>query len=153
MHKIFESKGKFVLETQIPIISYSTIISAILNALLKLLALSNADIIAFKQDKTKININKRENDLKNKLNIKFILYFIISFIFLSFFWYYISMFCVIYKNTQLHLFKDTIISFGLSMLYPFGIYLLPGLFRIPALSNENNKRKYMYNFSKALQIL
>ena len=153
MHKIYVSKGKFDLEAQIPIIIYSTIISTILNALLKLLALSNDSIIAFKKDKTKINVKKRKEDLLNKLNIKFIFYFIISFIFLSFFWYYIAMFCVIYKNTQVHLLKDTLISFGLSMLYPFGIYLLPGLFRIPALSNEKYGRKYMYNFSKALQIL
>ena len=62
------------------------------------------------------------------------------------------MFCVIYKNTQIHLLKDTIISFSFSMIYPFGIYLLPGIFRIPALSNEKNKREYMYKFSQFLQL-
>ena len=46
------------------------------------------------------------------------------------------MFCAIYKNTQLHLIKDTLISFGLSFIYPFGINLLPGLFRIPSLSEK-----------------
>ena len=63
------------------------------------------------------------------------------------------MFCAIYKNTQVYLIKDTAISFGLSLLYPFGIYLLPGIFRIPALSNKKNNRKYLYNFSKILQII
>ena len=153
MHKIYESKGKYKIEEQIPIIVCSSIISGILNVFLKLLALSNDAIINFKNDKTKINVNKRENDLKNKLNIKFVLYFLISFLLLSFFWYYISMFCVIYKNTQIHLLKDTIISFTLSMLYPFGIYLIPGIFRISALSNKKNKREFMYNFSKVLQII
>ena len=62
------------------------------------------------------------------------------------------MFCVIYKNTQIHLLKDTIMSFGLSLLFPFGFYLLPGFFRIPSLSNPNNKRKCLYNFSKILQL-
>ena len=61
------------------------------------------------------------------------------------------MFGVIYKNTQVHLLKDTIMSFGLSLLIPFGIYLLPGFFRIPALSNHKNKKKCLYNFSKFLQ--
>ena len=42
-------------------------------------------------------------------------------------------------------------SIGLSLLIPFGIYLLPGFFRIPALSNRKNNRKYIYNFSKFLQ--
>ena len=59
------------------------------------------------------------------------------------------MFDVIYKNTQLHLLKDTLMSFGLSLIIPFVIYLLPGLFRIPSLSNK--RKKCLYNFSKFLQ--
>ena len=63
------------------------------------------------------------------------------------------MFGAIYKNTQLHLVKDTLISFGLSLVFPFGTSLLPGLFRIPSLSNPKNKRKCLYIISKLLQIL
>ena len=91
--------------------------------------------------------------LEEQLRIKFILYFIISFIFLIFFWYYLSMFGAIYMNTQYHLIKDTLISFGLSLIYPFGIYLLPGLFRIPALSNIKNKRSFLYTISKFIQMI
>ena len=59
-----------------------------------------------------------------------------------FFWYFISCFCAVYKNTQLILIEDTLISFFTSMIYPFGLKLLPGMFRIPALlSNPKNKRK------------
>ena len=151
MHNIYKSKGKFDLEVQIPIIAYSSLISMILNTPLRLLAFSNDAIIAFKQNKSTINLMKREEDLKNKLFIKFILYFITSLLLLIFFWYYISMFCVIYRNTQIHLLKDTLISFGLSLLFPFGIYLLPGLFRILSLSNAKNKRECLFNFSKFLQ--
>ena len=61
------------------------------------------------------------------------------------------MFGVIYKNTQINLLKETLISFGLSSIYPFGIYLLPGIFRIPALSNKKNKKECLYKFSKILQ--
>ena len=150
MHKIYEAKGDFDLETQIPIAVYSTIISMILNYPLNSLALSNDAIINFKWDKSKI-ILKKAKALEKILLIKFVLYFIISFLFILFFWYYISMFGVIYKNTQIHLLKDTFISFGLSLAFPFIYYFLPGIFRIPALSAENNKRKYLYNFSKLLQ--
>ena len=45
MHKIYQSKGQFDLETQIPIIVYSSIISYILNWPLNFLALSNDIII------------------------------------------------------------------------------------------------------------
>ena len=151
MHRIYESKGNFDLETQIPIVVYSTIISMVLNFPLNFLALSNDAILNFKQDNKKFKIMKKAKVLKNILIIKFILYFIISFVFLLFFWYYISMFCVIYKNTQSHLLKDTFMSFGLSIIFPFVIYLLPGIFRIPSLSTGNKKRKCLYTFSKFLQ--
>ena len=151
MHKIYESKGEFDLETQLPIMLYSTLISMILNKPLENLALSNDAILNFKQSNIKINIKKKAKKLTNLLIIKFILFFIISFLFLVLFLYYISMFGAIYKNTQMHLLKDTLMSFGLSLIIPFGIYLFPGFFRIPALSNRKNKRKCLYNFSKFLQ--
>ena len=153
MHEIYKSQGSFDFEYQLPQIIYSSLISLILGTLLKLLALSNDAILEFKQDKSGENINEKGMNLKKKLRIKFILYFIIGFIFLLFFWYYISMFGAIYRNTQYHLLKDTLISFAMSLVFPFGIYLLPGLFRIPALSAQKRIKKYFYNFSKILQIL
>ena len=151
MHKIYESKGDFDLDTQLPIAIYSTIISMILNYPLNYLALSNEAIINFKQDNTQIDILKKLEKLIKILTIKFTLYFIISFLFLIFFWYYISMFGAIYRNNQMHLLKDILMSFVLSLLFPFVIYLIPGFFRIPSLSNRKNQRIYLYNFSKVLQ--
>ena len=151
MHKIYQSKGEFDFEAQIPIIIYSTLISMVLNTPLNILALSNDAIIDFKQEKSKMSIMKKTKELENKLSIKFIIYYIISFLFLSFFLYYISMFCVIYKNTQIHLLKDTLLSFGLSLFLPFLYNLLPGIFRTAALYDRKDKREYLYNFSKFLQ--
>ena len=68
MHKIYETKGEFDLENQIPIIVYSTIISSLLNYPLNFLALSNEPIINFKQGISKINIKKRAKKLKNILS-------------------------------------------------------------------------------------
>ena len=98
MHKIYQNKGKFDFESQILIIIYSTLISMVLNTPLNFLYLSNDSIINFKQNNSKINIKKIAKQLKKNLKIKFILYFIIGFLLLAFFWYYISMFCVIYKT-------------------------------------------------------
>ena len=151
MHKIYQSKGEFDLEYQLPIIVYSTLISMILNSPLNFLSLSNDAIINFKQNKSTINIKKKAKKLESKLKIKFVFYFIIGIIFLCCFWYYISMFCIIYRNTQIHLLKDTLMSFGLSLLIPFGYYLLPGFFRIPALSNRKSKRQCLYKISKFIQ--
>ena len=102
-------------------------------------------------DKNKKHLKKREEKLQFLLKIKFIIYFIISSIFLLFFWYYLAMFCAVYKNTQSHLMTDTLLSFALSLLYPLGIYLIPGIFRKRALSNSEGKKKYIYNFSLIIQ--
>ena len=158
MHKIYEDKGEFRILYQIPQIIFSSLISILLNTLLKLLALSDSVLLKLKNIKEegtikKEEINQKEKDMNKKLKIKFVLYFIISTIFLLFFWYYLSMFCAVYKNTQLFLIKDTLISFGLSCLYPFGIHILPGLFRIPSLSNRIGDRKFLFFISKVLQFL
>ena len=64
------------------------------------------------------------------------------------------MFCAIYLNTQIHLIKDTLLSYASSFIEPFGIYLIPGLFRIPALSNRKKKNRYiLYKISKILQMI
>ena len=128
----------------------SFVISMALDSLLHLLALSNGDIINFKRNKK--TVNKRALHLEKTLAIKFCLYFIISSIFLLFFWYYISMFGAVYPNTQLYLLKDTLLSFGQSLILPFVINLIPGFFRIPALANRRIKRKYLYYLSRILQI-
>ena len=151
IHNIYINEGAFDFLYQLPEIIYSSLISFILNTIIKILALSSDDISDFKKNKSKQDIKDRAKILRKKLRIKFIFYFIISFIFLLFFLYYLSMFGAIYKNTQYHLLKDTLISFALSFLSPFGIYLLPGLFRISALSDNNKKRICIYNFSKFLQ--
>ena len=151
MHKVYEEEGAFDIIYQLPQIIYSFIISTIIEKLLGFLALSQNNITDFKDNKKKKNVNKRAKKLKFKLNIKFSFYFIISSIFLIFFWYYLSMFCAVYKNTQTLLTYNTLLSLGISLIVPFIINLLPGCFRIPAISNRNKGKRYLYNFSKLLQ--
>ena len=125
----------------------------VLITVLNKLGLTNEDIIDLKNEKSKDNIDKMHRDFGIKLRIKFLLYFIINSILIVFFWYYLSMFCAIYVNTQIHLLKDTLISFALSFIYPFGIYLIPGMFRIPSLSNSQNKGILLYKICQILQVL
>ena len=63
------------------------------------------------------------------------------------------MFGAIFRNTQIYLLNDTLISFALSLVYPIGIYLLPGLFRIQALFGPKKDKKCLYKFSKAIQMI
>ena len=151
MHNVYENKGLFDVSYQLPLIVYSSFISMFLGSFIQMLGLSNDAISDFKQSEEIENFDKKRQKLIKKLKIKFVFYFIISFILLIAFWYYISMFNAVYINTQFLLFQDTCMGFILSMLTPFVIYLIPGLFRIPALATPN--RRCLYNFSKLFTIL
>ena len=123
--------------------------------IIKFFALSQKKILEIKKIKTndiKLLKEKVEKTMKI-LYYKFIVFFVLSFIFLMFFWYYLSCFCAVYENTQIHLIKDTIISFGMDMIYPLFIYLIPGIFRIISLRAKNQNKECIYLISKILQIL
>ena len=153
MHNVYKSKGLFDISYQLPLIVYSSFISMFLGSLLQMLGLSDDAIIEFKQSGEIGNVDKRGQKLIKKIKIKFVFYFILSFILLIAFWYYVSMFSAVYRNTQFLLLGDTFIGFVLSMVTPFVLYLIPGLFRIPALAAPRENRRCLYNFSKLFTIL
>ena len=151
MHKIYEDKGKFNFLYQIPQILYSTLISKFIDTLIKNLALSQENIVELKQQEVKNLDNKYLRKLLKNLKIKFIFFFITAFLILSAFWYYVTCFCGIYENTQMHLINDSLIGLGTGLLYPFGFCLIPGIFRIPSLRVEKPNRECLYKFSGFLE--
>ena len=153
MHKIYEDKGVYNIIYQIPQILYSSVVSSIINILLKSLSLSEKDILKIKQEKDTKNTTQKAKSIEKCIKIKFVIFFVISLILMLFFWYFISCFCAVYTNTQIILFKDTLISFSLSMLYPFAINLIPGFFRIPALRDEKKDMKCLYSFSQIVALI
>ena len=153
MHKIYKDNGAFNIIYQIPQILYSSIVTAIINVILKNLSLSEKDMLKIKQQKdikVTVTISK---DIKRCIYIRFGIFIFISLLLMLFFWYFISCFCAVYNNTQIILLKDTLLSFGLSMLYPIGLSLLPGAFRIPSLRSEKKNKKCLYIFSQIIALL
>jgi len=153
MNKINENHGKYNLLFRIPQILYLTIISAIINIILKWLSLSEKQILSIKKEKHYSNAINTSNSIIKCLKVKIAIFFSLSFLLMLFFWYFISCFCAIYKNTQKILIIDTLISFGLSMVYPFGLNLIPGFFRIPALRDKDKNKKYLYTLSGYLALI
>ena len=151
MHKIYIDEGSFNLNYQIPIIIYTSLISAVIYTLIKYLSLTEKQILSIKQIKKLDEIDTKVNDLLKRLKIRFILFYIISFIFLFLFCFYIACFCGIYVNTQIHLIKDTFLSFSLTLIIPFFTSFIPGIFRIPALKSKN--KEIIYKLSQILQML
>ena len=153
MHQIYEDEGGFNFIYQIPQILYSSLISNVIDIIIKTLSLSEKNILEIKHEKIIMNLPKKSKEIIKYLYISFKLFFIIVFLFLLFFWYYISCFCAIYKNSQLNLIKDTLISFGFSLFYPLFIYLITGIIRITSLRTSKKNREFIYNISKVIQII
>ncbi len=153
MNKINEDKGAYEIIFQIPQILYSTVISAVINMILKNLSLSEKQILSIKKEKNCLKAQEKAKSIKKCLKIKLVFFFILSFLLILFFWYFISCFCAAYKNTQIILIKDTLISFALSLLYPFGLNLFPGMFRIPAIRAINKDKKCLYKISSLVALI
>ena len=151
MHKIYEEKGSFDIIYNIPQILLSSLISRFIDSLIQELALTDSNLISLKQKSVSNIINIKKQKIHKVIKIKIALFFIITLPLLVAFWFYLACFCAVYKNTQIHLIKDTVISFGFSMITPFGIYILPGIFRLCALNAKKKDKEYMFKFSKILQ--
>ena len=152
MHKIYQDKGKYDLLYQIPQILHSSFLSRLIDTLIKKLALSQYNIVYLKQEKDINNLDdKYVEKLIRTLKIKFIFFFIVSFLLLLFYWYYIVCFCGIYVNTQIHIIKDSISSLISSFIEPFGIYLIPVIFRIISLRIKKVNLSFFYCISSFLE--
>ena len=135
----------------LPQIIYSSIISTVINEIIKLLALTEINFINYRNKAKKENVLILSFNLKRNFKIKFIIFFILDMIILGFCWIYLSCFSAVYSNTQMHLIKDTFISFGTSLVSPMVLYLLPGIFRIPSLKYKN--RRILFFINQLLQLL
>ena len=153
MHKIYEEKGTFDFIYNIPQILFSSLISWAILAIIQFFALTESNIIYLKEKANKNNVYIEKQKQLKRIIIKIIFFFIVSFIFLICFWIYLACFCFVYKNTQIHLIKDTLLSFGTSMITPFIFAVFPGIFRISALRAKEKNKKCRYKLSKALQLL
>ena len=153
IHKIYEIGGKYDLSFFMPKILISFAISYFISNIIKLIFLSERNIMKVKEQPTLSIAYDFSTKVKRQLIIKYIIFFIISLIFLVFFWMLLSTFGAVYQNTQLFIFKNALISFSISLIYPFFINILPCIFRIASLNSEKKDNECMFNLSKFLQIL
>ena len=150
MNKIYLDYGKYNFFAQIPQIIYSTLITEIIDIFLRYLCLTEKDIYQIKKYAKEKNKDFNKNQILkiyNCIKIKIICYFISSSILMIFFWYFVTTFCAVYKNTQIILIKDFFLSFLLSLLYPFGLYLFPSSLRILSLKDKKMRLNFLYKLS------
>ena len=149
IHNINEKEGKY---DHLIIELYTSLISSILDTVLKYLAFTDNLVLDIKFEKKIEEFKKKKQSLYTKIKIRYILFFIISFLFISFFLFYVSCFCGIYVNSQFDLIRDALMSLFITAIILFYHLLFPGIFRICALRAKNKNKKCLYGFSQFLEM-
>ena len=148
MHKMFLDYGKYNFFQQIPQIIYSTIVSQLIELLLCYLSLTDKHYYQIKDSK---RISKSSMiGIMKCIQIKIGFFFGFTTLMFIFYWYLITCFCAVYQNTQTAFIKDSLLSFLLGNLFPFGIYLIPSLLRIISLKSKKIRFECVYNLSNVI---
>ena len=148
MNNVYDNNGSLQIISVLPKTIFSSLCCSIITFLLKFLSLSHGGMQKIKDEKDLIKQKEKAIQFEKCFKIKVSIFFIIIFILLILFWYYLSAFCAVYKNSQKHLFKDTAISFLISMIYPFIICFFASLFRYFSLKKNS---KCLYVVSRIIQ--
>ena len=74
-------------------------------------------------------------------------FFIFTFLLFLFYWYIITIFCGVFRNTQTIFIKDSIVSFSIHLIYPFFLYLFSAGLRIYSLRDSKKRFKCLYKLS------
>ena len=150
IHKIYENGGIYNYSFFLPEILCSFIISHLLYNILRAVSLSEKNIVDIKNN---IQNDKKIKQIKKLIEFKYIFFYVIGLIFLFFFWYYLSSFCAVFKNSQIYLIKNTLLSLSFSLIYPFFINIVPCTFRLISLKDLNKNKECLYKSSKVIYII
>ena len=147
MRAIYIYKGNTDAAVHIPNIILSSLCCLISNLIIRFVSLNEREISKIleikKEDERKRNAEKMEKIAK----IKLIILYIISGILLSLFWYYVSAFCAVFKNSQGHYFTNVLASFIICNLLPCAFSFIPAFLRKKAIEKNS---KTMYTISQII---
>ena len=100
-------------------------------------------------------LNKKKIvSVMNLIKCKIIVYYIFTFILFFFYWYTITAFCAVYRNTQNIFITDSISSFIMGLIYPFILYIFPaGLRLLSLMATEKKILECLYSLSDIIPFL
>ena len=122
MYKKQEIEENWTFVQKLPQMLFVLIANHIIEVYLCYLSMTDSSIYSIKELSKKPNNGKQIIDIIDCMKIKLIIFFISCFILLLLFWYFISAFCAVYKNTQYIFVRDSALSFVTSLSDPFIIF-------------------------------
>ena len=156
IQNIYKGKGKYTFSESIsyhmiPII-ISGAISSIIKSITAIFIYSDSIILKLKENKSN-SLEKEEEMNKALITItsRSMMLFIINFIFLFIFWIYTGSICAVFKNSQIYLILNGILSFSICILSPLLYNIIPSLLRSIALQGKTNE--CLYKISQFFQMI
>ena len=153
LYQLFISQGYIgILYDPIKII-LTTLVSLAIKNILFYIVFTEENIVSLR------NLNFIPNRARIKtvmtiITLKFHLFFVLGIFSLIFFWVYIASFFTIFKKTQIFVIRNSLISFGISMVIPIILGVIPSSLRQAALANREKKNKLcFYLTTKIIQTL
>ena len=128
----------------------------VISGILSNLSLTQINVINIKNFSIERGTDEYINEFNKfikRIKIKFTIFFVLNFFLLFVFWYYLSSFCAVYKNSQFYVIQNTLISFGISLLYPILFNLLTSIIRITSLNGNKSINELLYKLNKFMQYL
>ena len=144
----YHNNGVLDFISGLPKSIYSFIAALLITNLLKMLSNSKNELIKVIRDNSKFNDYFRIINIKlSKLSKKLIVYFILVFLFESFFLYHVVVFCAVYRYSQKYWFLGCLESFGIDLLSAFIICIFLALLRYISIKR---KIKCLYIFTNII---
>ena len=147
IYQINQDEGSFNLSAQISRIVYSAVISIVITYIVELLAFTHKSIIKLRYFE---DIKKAKDSvpiLLRILKIKIMAFFIIIIFFDIIFFYYITVFCSVYSKIQMHMLKNSFLSFLLTNSYSVILYIFASFIRIFSKKKKSKFRYLLYLIS------
>ena len=146
----YHNDGVLDFVSGLPKSIYSFIATLITTNLLKMLSNSKSELMKVIREKCKYNNYVRIINVKlNKLRKKLIVYFILVFLLESFFLYYVTAFCAVYRYSQKYWFYGCLESFAMDSLVALLVCIVLAFFRYISIKKH---KKYFYILANIIGI-
>ena len=133
----YHNDGVLDFVSGLPKSIYSFIATLITTNLLKMLSNSKSELMKVIKDKEKYKNYSRIINVKlNKLGKKLIIYYILVFLLESFFLYYVTTFCAVYRYSQKYWFYGCLESFAMDSVVALLICIVLSFFRYISIKNH-----------------
>ena len=148
MYKKQDIEENWSFWQKLPQLLFVLVANHLIEVYLCYLSMTDSAVYAIKAISKKPNNSKKVIDIIDCMKCKLVAFFISTFILFLLFWYFISAFCAVYKNTQGIFIRDSAISFVTSLIDPFLIFGLTTILRKISLAPCCRKRaKCVYRIS------